>query len=430
MIVSFLVVLILSALIPNGRVDLEIIIPEEPETTLFPIVIGSISKSNDYEIPNGLCVANDGTIFVVAAHPLWRIIHGSSPGSFIAWRGDGSVLWAQRFTSFDRVLYDVETYDTHLFVVGCRGGYFHLAKYDMTGNQLWNVTRSMANNSYGVEWGRKLALLSDGTIIASGISMNYADSTSTYFVAAFNQEGEILWHVSFLSDPSPCCDSDFIYLVDENMVQKRNNSGLTIWAKEWSDSIQTDSQLTFHFIQMDILYIAQNQEVILSTSLNVSTWNLNTGQGLWSRNIRLCDTTRQVYNSSGIEFTVAQDGSMMILMGITGGARWYLLHINQNGELASYLNHLNVTMLDVQFETDDTGLVYIAAVSAAGNLSIFIFDTNDFVPFSTSSSTTNTQNATIGNFEMTDLQLIGTIFVGVVIFDTALILYLKRKVAR
>ena len=126
---------------------------------------------------------------------------------------------------------------------------------------------------------------------------------------------------------------------------------------------------------------------------------------------------------------MAHDGSMMILEGIPEGARWYLLHVDHDGKLASKLNHLNVTVSYARFKLDDTGLAYIAGVTTTGNLTVLVFDTSDFVPVSTSTTTTTTttSNGVPFGFQLSDAQLVGSVLVAVVVLNIAVILFLKKK---
>lgn len=418
-LVFSLAFILIATSVSSVSADIEIVVPGTDDTTLFPIIVGNKSRSINNEVPFDICVANDGTIFVVAANLYYSIIRGPTYATFFAWRNNGSVRWAHSFSSFDRVLYDIETDETNVFVVGGRGTTLFLGKYDYDGNSLWNFTRSMGNVSYGIEYGFRLALLADKTIIVNGISMNYSDSSASYFVAAFDQDGNFQWQLDFQTNPSTCCDSNFIYLNDNGLLQKRDSDGSIIWSRVWSDGSPAQ-------VQDNILYTTEHQGTIPTTSLNVSRWNLDTGQEQWSRNFRLCDTNQQVYNSSGMDFEVAQDGSMMILEGIIGRAGLYLIHINQDGNLASHLSHLNVSLSSPQLELDNDGLIYLAGVShegasLTGYLSLAIFNAGERVPVST------TLNGEPFHIELTDVQLLGLVAVGVIGFDAALIIFLWKK---
>jgi len=314
------------------------------------------------------------------------------------------------------VLFDVETDNTNVFVTGGGSARLFLAKYSMDGNNLWNLTRSMGNISYGMETGSKLSLMEDGIIITSGVSMNYTDSTLEYFLAAFNQDGVYQWSQVFQNYPSICCDSNFIYLIQNDRLQKRDTSGAILWEQDWTGNRPT-------YVLSDLLYTTQVQGTPPTTSLDVETWNLTTSEKLWSSNFRLCDESHQAYNRTGIEFKVTQDGSMLILMGAVEESGWYLFHVHQNGELASIVNRINMTMTyNTQLESDNEGLVYLAGVSSTGNLTIEIYDSNHFVPI------TSTASEDTSYFQLSDSQIITTVAIGVVLFDIALILFLKKRV--
>jgi hypothetical protein len=427
MIVVLFAFVIIFAPISSVSADVLTIVLGNDETNLIPVDCYSVTRSSDYEAPSDLCVANDGTVFMVAFHPYWRFIRGPTSTSLISWSNDGSVRWTERLNSFDRVLYDVETDDTHVFAVGGKATQLFLAKYDLDGNQVWNVTKSMGGISYGMEFGCQLFLLDDGTLIVGGITMDYSDdsgNSDTYFLAAFGQEGNSQWNQTFQDYLSYWCETDYIYLIAENSLQKRNRDGAVLWTRYWNDC-------RLLYVKTDIWY---TMEVRGSTSMNLSAWNSDTEQELWFRNFRLCDSIQQVYNSSGMDVEVDHDGSMMILQGISEVARWYLLHVDQDGKLASKLNHLNVTVSDARLKLDDTGRAYVAGVSTTGNLTVSVFDTGDFVPISTSttSTTTTTTAATATSngepfgFQLSDTQLVGLVLVGVVILGIAVILLLKK----
>ena len=200
-------------------------------------------------------------------------------------------------------------------------------------------------------------------------------------------------------------------------MQKLDTSGSVLWDKEWSGDRPNQ-------VQSNLLYTTLVQGDLPTTSLDVETWNLTTNEKLWSSNFRLCDEDHQVYNRSGIELEVTQDGSMLILMGAVEESGWYLFHVDQTGELSSEVNRLNMTMAyNTQLDVDSEGLVYLAGVSFTGNLTVKVYDSDHFVPIS-STTTSNDTNY----FQLSDSQIIATVAIGVVLFDIALIIFLKKRV--
>jgi hypothetical protein len=409
--------ILISALIPNVRADTEIMVPEKTETNVLPIIFGNLSLSDRYEAPKAMCVSNDGTIFVVSLNPWWQNVRGLSPASFVAWNPNGSVRWAQRFSTFDRVLLGVEVDNSHVFVTGGISHSFYLAKYDFQGNNIWNVTKSIGNISYGVELGFKMSLLDDGTIIVGVVSENYSKPHHyDYFLAAFNQEGDIQWSEIIEDYMSHCCDSNFIYIGTNNTLQKRDSRGSILWTKQ---AYGCRPGLASN----DRLYSIVNSGTILCTSLNIKTLNKVTGEKIWSSNFRICNNDHQVYNSSGRDCVLTQDGSLMVLTHAIEVSTWYLETINQDGVLISHTNLLNNTWGHSQLNLGvDGNLIYVASYNHNYGLLLAAFNSSQLCPFYQA-----TTDEVLTNPFLSDVQLIGIVTIGVIGFDVAFIIFLRKE---
>ncbi len=411
--------ILLSALHPTVDANAEIIIPSESVVDIVPIVTGGISVLYTHEAPFDLCIANDGTIFVVSANPFWQLIRGASSASFIAWRNDGSLPWAQRFTSWDRVLYAVATDDTHVFVAGGRSTRLFVAKYTMDGANIWNVTRSIGNITYGCEMGTKLSLLEDGTIIAIGISQNYSDSTYESFIAAYDQDGVYQWSETFPGDPTICCDSNSIYITTNETIQRRDSTGSIVWESAWH------GDRPIH-VASNLLYTMQVQGIPHQASVDLAIWNLPSSEEIWASNFRLCNDDHQVYNSTACKLEVTPDGSMLVLIGVRELSEGYLLQITPQGQLTSRVNRINMTMsYNTQLEVDTEGYVYLAGVSAEGNLTVEKYDTSIFDAISTTTSIPTGEGSTL---QPSNTPLMTIVAVGVIGFDILLIIFLKKRI--
>ncbi len=109
------------------------------------------------------------------------------------------------------------------------------------------------------------------------------------------------------------------------------------------------------------------------------------------------------------------------------------MRYDQTSESTSFFKVYEDQWNWVQLEMDDSGNAYIATTSDTYGYVVMKFDAAQLssteTPTSTSTSTTGTQTETGGFFELTDLQVVSSVIVGVAIFDAVLIIYLKRKVA-
>jgi hypothetical protein len=409
--------ILLSALIPNVRADTEIIVPEKTETNIVPIIFGNLSTSDEYQVPNDMCVSNDGTIFVVSAYPYWRNVRGLSPASFIAFKSNGSVRWVQQFSTFDRILLGVEVDESHVFATGGKSGSLYLAKYDFQGNNIWNITRSINNITYSRELGFKVSILDDGTIIVGVFSENYSSPIHyEYSLAAFNQVGDFLWSQIIKGYTSHCCDSSFIYISTNTTLQKRDNRGFISWTRQIDD-------FRPKLAGNDTLYSIINTGILSCTSRDISTRNKVTGEEEWSSNFRICNINHQVYNCSGYDYALGQDGSLLILIRASEITTWYLQTINQDGLLTSNTNLLDHYWINSKLDLGSDGnLIYVAGYNYNYGISVAVFDARQLSLF-----THTTTNGESTPFTISDLQLIGIVTIGVIGVDATLIIFLRKK---
>jgi len=404
--VSLATIVIVCSLIVKVGADTELVL-EEDEPSLLPIAFGNISILSGNQAPNDICVSNNGTIFTVNAPPLWELYRGPAPVSLVAWRDNCSVLWLRSFTSSDFVPYGIETDQSHIFITGCRGSILFLGKYNFQGNNVWNITRNMGNMSYGIEYGQRIFILADESIVVSGVSQNYSSfEHSSCFIASFSQDGTFNWGKEFSTYPCPCIDSSFIYILNQNTIQKLDSRGRILWSREDYNHIPLG-------VSSEILFTIKYPWY---ESLFITARSTETGNTRWSSNCEMCDINHQSYNVSGIDSELSQDDSLMILTQVQNFSSFYLLDINQNGELTSKTKILNHEWDYPQFDLSSTGdRIFVAGRTSEHGLSVAVFDSHQLTPFSDS----HPNNI--------DLMLVGEVATGVFLFDVGLIIYLRRR---
>jgi hypothetical protein len=400
-------VLILSTLIPVACSDIEITLPENTES-IEPIAIGNVSMMGGIsESPTGVCVSGNGITFTVSSNPWWEFIRGDSPSSLIAWSTDGAVLWANRYSSWTVLLFDVAVDGPNVYVTGRHSSDLFLGKFDLQGYNLWNTTWDWWNNTSGYTTGSTICLLNDGTIIVTGYSSDYSEGREYHFVVAFNDSGQPQWHEMYELTPWIISDSDFFYVLGNRSLQKRDGSGSVIWST-------TESLLSrLACVSEQRLYTYDYWGLFPSTSINITARSITTGYEVASTSLTLCNSQGEPYNRTGVDFETTDDGSPMVLMGVQNGG-WYLEGLNRSLQLETHANLLDEGWQTALFEIDDNGYIRVAGLHDVLGLTLAVFSSDQLTPAT-------------GTASGYDLLLMGATVAGVAVFDAVFILYLKKK---
>ncbi|MFW9789341.1 MAG: hypothetical protein ACFFE2_13590 [Candidatus Thorarchaeota archaeon] len=399
--------MILSILIPASRADTEIV-PKAEEEELTPILFATAALEPWFEsyTPHDMCVSNDGTMFAVGFNPMWQLIRGDTPTSLVAWGNDGNVLWSRNSSVFSILLYEVATDDQHVFVVGRYSGDIYLAKYDFLGNNLWNISWDLGNSEYGT----RLALLDDGTIVIGGNSFNYSEPyTSQDFLMAFDQDGGFQWIHMFPEPVSFCCLSNSIYSVTNNTLQKWTSNGDLAWSR-------TCDEGKLVCISEYLIYVLDPPDIIIygSTSFNVTMWNIQTNERIWSHSYRICDTYHNVYNSSSFDYAVTKNGSLMVLFNVLVLHSIYVLNIDHEGTLTHQVKLLNSTNVAACFDLDETDRIHIAGSSKEYDLFVAVFRLENLPPSHSDGLLSN-------------IQIVAVVTIAVILVDAGIIIALRRR---
>ncbi|MFW9794007.1 MAG: hypothetical protein ACFFEE_06890 [Candidatus Thorarchaeota archaeon] len=409
---SLTMIITLAFLIPTVNADIVVTL-DMNEVSLMPTMLGNTTAYPDEDM-KGFSVTSDGTMFTVSHNTDWETIRGQTPVSLIAWRNNGSIIWSHQYGSFDRVLYDVTNDGTHVYVTGQQNENVFIGKFDFDGLLEWNATYDLGYT----ERGFRIAVMEDGTIIIGGLRRNDYPFPVVfdYFLLALNQTGNVQWtDYSFGMLPSMQCDSNYLYVSTNFTVQKRESSGSIVWSSN-------NSMLGgFGCVSDNVLYTVLNANPSL-TSLSITTWNLDSGDVLDSFSLQLRYDDQTAMISASLQVAGTQYGSMNLLISIPMIDSWYLLNIYQT-ELTHFRLILEGVWSDVLLDMDSIGNVYIASDTESYGLTVMRFDSTQLA------SSSSTTTGSIGNGEMIDYQAVAITIIGVVVFDTVLILYMKRRVS-
>jgi hypothetical protein len=401
-------VLILSTLIPAASSDIEIALPEDSQA-IAPIAFGNVSTIDGMaESPTGICVSENGDTFTVSSYPYWQIIRGESPSSLVAWAADGTVLWAIRYSSWTLMLFDVATDGSHIYVTGKAGVSLFLGKYDFEGQGLWNRTWEWPNITDGYTTGSRICLLNDGTVLVVGYTVDSSEHRTYDFLVAFNETGQPQWHYQYELAPSIASGIDSIYVLGNDSLQKRDSSGSVIWST-------TETSLNRIACVSDLrIYTFDYWGSFPQTSTTITARSITTGHEVCTTNLRLCDSSGETYNSSGMDFDAIGGDSLLCLMGVQYGD-WYLEGMNESLQLRTHTNLLDRLWLSARLKTCEDGSIRVAGLHHILGLTLAVFSSEQLIPVS-------------GNNEgRTSFLLVGFTVIGVVIFDVVFIFYLRRK---
>lgn len=405
------VFMILASSIPIAVADNQITIPEQDNELLQPLAFWNYTISLT---PRDFCVADDGTVFAVNIQNGWDLIRRPSiPSSFVAFSVTGELLWIKNYFMHELALFGVTTDDTHVFVTGFSLEGLFVGKYDFDGNSIWNYTRDFGELGCGL----RISVSEGGYII---VRTSFPDQFSNTFVDAYlvvlNPDGEYLWHKSFQDFAFADCDSSFIYIMQDRVLEKYEMDGNLIW----SVSITEERRLTAH---NDILFSCQTDDFgeIHKSILTIEGWNPHTGGRSWISTLTLYDTANEVFNLTSVDCSSAQDDSLVLLLAgpWDSANRWHLLMIDNQGHPTRYSLVLDTSWRYALCEPTDTGQLIVVGDNSETDFSVAVFDPIGPEPLYNLTSS-----------ESLDYFLIGITVIGVVVFDSSLIIVLRKKYAK
>jgi hypothetical protein len=376
------------------------------ETTIAPIVFGNASISSRQQTPNDVCVSSDGKMFSVSFLPLWQLIRGSTPASIVAWGNDGNVLWSHTTIAGEQVLYQIATDDQYVFATGAREGNLFLAKYDLLGRSILNASWDQG----GDEEGKKMALLEDGTFVIGGRSIDSSGNTTEYFLVTFDQNGQIRWYETYSEFPYFSCYSNSIYIITNSTLQKRTSSGVIEWSTHCDEGVPA-------CINNQLLYILDFPENTVLSYFGVTKWNLTTQASEWSFDYIIRDADNETYDSNMQDYSVTQNGSLMILNFIYDLGKSYLLTVNQEGSVTSCINIYDGRFFPTCLDVNQDDRVHVAGTSDGFGQYVAVYDLEHPL---------NPNNG----LSSSDFQTVTIVVVAVILFDTGFIIYLRKRYGR
>ena len=125
-------IIILVSIIPIAKAETEIVL-DEYDMGLTPTVFGNWTAV-DGEAIMGFTVTDDGNMYTVSYNRFFRVIHGPTQVSLIAWGSNGEVRWSHITNHFDRIYCDVTSDQSNIFVVGSWNEDILVEKYSFEGD--------------------------------------------------------------------------------------------------------------------------------------------------------------------------------------------------------------------------------------------------------------------------------------------------------
>ena len=409
----------------NSEVDIEVYI-DDSTVAPEPLAFGHLNDPNTRTLyPFGMAVSDDGSFFVSAADPYWRSYRGSTAVVLASWNGNGLLLWAHHAWTDDWVINGLAIVDDNLLVTGAKSGDLFLGAYGLDGSAIWNITWDWGSVDYGFTEGLRVGVLGGETIMVSGWSNDYSDDSFYYFLAEFNMTGYPLGHEMFELFPSPCFGADTVYLIANDSMQARSDLNTILWKRtmyEYRPIRGSDQGLysvyhnsLFHATMDIVAYNASIPAVDLNASV---TW---------------ANSEHVTYNQSGYSYDITPDGDLLFLIGADNDqdaleVGWYATLIHRNGSVSNGIKILNGTWYSVRTRVAGDR-IYTAGSTQEYGIVMARFSTNQFsLDIGGGPNTTSTSTTTQG-IAVTEPMLVMSVAAGVIVFDVALIIFLKKRVA-
>ncbi|MFW9926667.1 MAG: hypothetical protein ACFFDM_07880 [Candidatus Thorarchaeota archaeon] len=401
-----IVLLLLASSIPIAIADNRISIPEHDNGTIQPLVVWNYTR---LLTPRDFCVADDGTVFAVNVLRGWELVRSPTiPAEFVAFSDTGELLWIKNYFMHELALFGVTTDDTHVFATGLGVEGLFVGKYDFDGNSIWNYTHDFGELGSGV----KISVSEEGYVIVctSWVSSFFKNFEYAHLVV-LNPDGEYLWHKSFQDYAFVDCDSHFIYILQENVLEKYGMDESLVW----SVSITEERRVTAH---NDILFCYQLGELLCESILMVEGWNPHSGGRTWSSTMTLYNSENQVFNITDVDSCTTQDESLVLLFArpMNRSRSWHLLMVNDNGLPIRYFSILDESWYSALCKSIDSGQIIVVGTSSETDFTVAVYDSSGPEP-----------PYDLAISESVDYFLIGITLIGVIVFDTSLIIILKRR---
>ena len=427
-------IIILVSIIPIAKAETEIVL-DEYDMGLTPTVFGNWTAV-DGEAIMGFTVTDDGNMYTVSYNRFFRVIHGPTQVSLIAWGSNGEVRWSHITNHFDRIYCDVTSDQSNIFVVGSWNEDILVEKYSFEGDLIWNSTIDLGQTERGYE----ICVMGDGTIIVGGSwwpsDQEYPPYDREYLLLALNQTGQTMWSYGCDEYPSPRCDSEYLYITTEGTLQKWDSNGLSdSSAGYYAGRLGCVSGNAIYTISSSA-FIERYERVSLGhsaaypTEVEVTSWNPDTLEELKSSSLMLCNASQELFHYSGIDTAINQDASIRILLQVNEIESWYLINLDQDIELTSFIKLLDGEWFNALLEIDDYRNAYVAATSYTPSfasltyeLTVMKFDAEQILSTETSTSTTGTNGFT----DLGTSQMIGVAFIAIVVIDLYLLVLLKQR---
>ncbi len=402
--------LLLSAPVKSAG-QMQAVVLDDDQTAPTPIAMGNLTSSGwSAEWPTGVCVDSDGVTYVTSVYPYWMNVRGESPASLIAWKADGSLLWTDRYSTFDRVLYDIIADESTLFVSGTASSALFIAELDFQGNWLWNATWDWDEIGFGLTIGTNLYMLEDGTVITSGVSLRYPDDSVYYFVVAFNQSGEELWRFVDGSRITTSCGADCIYIHNSNFLQKCSSDGSVIW----TTVLDQDSRI---YSSDGVVYTMTPQGPILPSSLALKRIDEGSGAQVAESTLSFVDGESNELNIANHVAEVTAADTLLFLIRVNQSESSHVVHLNSSLTPAFSSLLLDESWVHAIFALGQDGLMHVTGQNSILGMTLAVYNVTSIM----------TGNG--GGFSGIDYLLVGEVAAGVVLLDVVLILYLKKKQA-
>lgn len=396
--------IILYSLVPTINATTLFVILDENETIPTPIAFWNDSGFS-FKIPLDMCVSNSGITFSVneefsLSTSFYR------PTSFIAWNGNGSIRWIKTSQIFLGWRFQgVTTDESYVYATGgYRGGPF-LVKYDYQGIQIWNTTWNLEGN------GKNIVVTEDGTIAVSGYTGNI---TIGCYIIAFDTNGNEIWRkiVQDSQIPSLAQSSNHIFVVTSEHIRKYATDGTLIWSTNYSEGNTVCARGDSLYSLNVSLSVDWYSYPFVTEPVRVTRWDMMNGTPLWTHDIGICDANHQLYNGSGLDWAIDQEGSFVLLMAPHQREDFYYLKILKDGTDFSCNVLLNNEWAAASVDIAESGVVHIVGYNKTLHMAMALYDPSFF------------QEPILKG---SDLALIGVVVVGVAIFDISIIYYLRKK---
>ena len=202
----------------------------------------------DRDGANGVAVAADGSVYVTGVTRSFGA--GGEDAFLLKYNASGVLQWQRTYgTAPDAESSGLEigldiavAPDGSIVVLGnYRDGNIFLAKFDPAGNLRWD--RTWGGNQEGAS---AIAIASNGTIYATGITFSFGHSDGEAFLVSFSADGTLIWQrtwggeffdvargVAVATDGSIFITGETLFNANAAFLVKFTAGGTVVWQREW-----------------------------------------------------------------------------------------------------------------------------------------------------------------------------------------------------